>query len=334
MPERRFYPYPFARDILTLSFDAIVVDGVDIPLNEVVDPETLRVGLAERPPQTNLKIGVSVTCQPDGLADILGPGEDPETVAAIAICSGIPSVRERAFHPCTPGGHGRWVALLTIPASDVYGQISLRPAILRTVDGNAGTGTSWRKGEQIADGPAAVIELDAKPFMPGNSLDNEWKDFGADTSPPELRSRKDLAWFLDLSNEDKPKLMLNEGISGLKKALESPAKVGKPARVRDTVAHAILQPVLLLLAHEALRTVSEGTEVEESGWRGELLCLLGKQTSGMTAQVQAEQWLRDWHNGLHVELALSLQTAVQRHLDFGEGLEKLLKSVAGDDSDV
>jgi hypothetical protein len=334
MPERRFYPYPFAHDFLTMQFDELLVDGVDIPLNEVVDREALHVGLAERVPQTNLNIGLSVSCQLDGLTDVLGPGEDPEAVAAVAICSGTPSVRERSLHLCAPDGTGHWRVSVTIAASDAYGRISLRPTILRTVDGDSEQGTSWRKGEQIADGPAAVIELDAKPFIPGNSLDNEWKDFGAEDSPPELRSRKDLAWFLDLSNEDKPKLILNEAVPGLKKALESPARVGKPARVRDAVAHSILQPVLILLAHEALRTLATGPELEDSGWRGELLCLLGKQGRGMSARAQAEKWLGDWEGALHTELELSLQTAVQRHLDFGDGLEKLLKSVAGEESDV
>jgi hypothetical protein len=310
------------------------VDGSNIPVAEVVDRETLHVGLVERVPQTSLKIGVSVSCQPDGLADVIGPDEDPVAVTSVAICTAILSARARTLHHCISDGNGRWTAMITIPASEACGRILLRPSILRRINGDANNGKAWRKGEQIADGPAAVIELDSRPFLPGNSLDNEWKDFGAESSPNELRSRKDLAWFLDLSNEDKPKLILNEGISGFKKALESPARVGKPARVRDTVAHSVLQPVLILLAHEAIRATPEDTELEDSGWRGELLCLLGKQSPGMTALAQAQQWLTDWRKGLHTELALSLQTAIQRHLDFGEGLEKLLKSIAGDDSDV
>ena len=335
VPEHRFHPYAFSGDALALQVESVVLDGDALELGLIYSPETLRVGLAERPIDRELRLGIVISDEADELAAVVQPHENPEDALSIAARLFIPSTRVRRLITCTRSIDGRWRGEVVIASTDIARRIELAPKAIRKADGSPSSGRASRRGEQVAGGELVVVELERSPPLPGNAMDAEWRDFGAVDSAEELRVRKDLSWFIDLSRPESPKLLLNSGIAGLRQALEAPAVSGPAAKVRDAIIASILQPVLALLGVEAIASsarvpAQHGEQDVLDGWRRDLLITLAHSCGDTTEELQLERWVAAWRAEKRTEVMVGLQTAVQRHLSLEASLRGLVLTVGGD----
>jgi hypothetical protein len=331
MPERRFYPYAFASDSLALHVEEILIDSSTVNLEEVYDRESAQIGIVPRVVSKELRLRLVVADQTNELADVLQEGETVDSALAVGVRLAVRATRVRRFIPFVHGDDGRWRAEMIIPAAELADRLTLSPAAIRLLEHGNSNGRASHRSEQVADGKPVVVELDKRPIVPGNALDAEWCNFGADESPPELRRRSDLAWFLDFTKPDRPKLFLNDGLYGFRQALEAPALRGLPAALRDALIGSVLQPVLVVLALEALAVlegVSKDSDGEEdndpAGWQQDVLVTLARNAGEATADLQVERWRDAWRNGNRAEVTVGLQTAVQRHLGSGQMMTGLL----------
>ena len=332
MPEQ-FYPYEFADGALALALEALAIDGGQVTLSEVFDADSRSVGLSGRSVQQDLSLQVSVTGSSALLAAVVPTGTEPEAALTVGARVVVQATRFRRLVICEADGNGRWVAKIDVAAASVADRMTITPVAVRRADCEPVAGLAYRKGEEVADGKALVVELERRPAVPGNALDTEWKDFGAADSPDKLRERKDLAWFLDLSDVDHPRLLLNQGIKDFQEILEVPGAIGRKARARDVLIQSMLQPAITLLAAEAARGMFGSDEPDDEGWQARLLGALASHADGMTADLTRDAWRAMWADQRFPEFALDIETAVQRHLRVGDGVRALISELGGEDSE-
>lgn len=325
MTEKRFYPYKFAVDALAIHLDALTLDGHMVSLDEVYNAESAHVGLASRALGSLLKLTISVTDDSDELPSVVSGGASDGDVG-IVLRSLDESTRLRRVDSCTRGSDGSWRADIEIPTASVGDRLEIQPIAVRLTD-RVSIGFAMRRGEMVADGVPLVIEFEQRPSLPGNAMDAEWVDFGSSSSSEELQERKDLAWAVDLTDSERPKLRLNAGLAGFRQVLEIPATSGRAARVRNSLTASVLQPVLLTLAIEAIAAHS-GSEsaADMRGWRKDLLDTLAKHSGSRTEELEIARWVELWKSGNRAVLHFALATAVQRHLKVGESVGGLVRA--------
>ena len=163
--------------------------------------------------------------------------------------------------------------------------------------------------------------------MPGGLFKGEWRDFSDEASG--LKPYESCTSFLDLSDPDRPRLLLNECIDGLKQALKSEARRGAPARVRDQLIDSIVSPVIQTLAVAAL-TKAASDEEESSSMGG------GRSPRVPRAAVLRRHrgppdpwWVELWRSGDVPEVLTEMAPLIQLHLDSGGSATKLVKEAGG-----
>jgi hypothetical protein len=128
-------------------------------------------------------------------------------------------------------------------------------------------------GSVIATGASLTLFVDVQPRTTLQStVPMFWEDF-ANSEHPWRRGHADDVFHLEPFGE--PRLYLNSRYTQLREVLDSDAKRGPEAHLRDMAAALIALPVLLQLATSALmsleREEDSGAVVAPGGWKSDLL---------------------------------------------------------------
>lgn len=171
---------------------------------------------------------------------------------------------------------GRWTGHAVVQRHDVRGMLTLRPQLVRTTgiptDGDLPFAT--RAGSVIAVGDDTTIYIDVVPVRALEStIRMAWEDF-ANSDHAWRREHPDDVFHLEPLVAE-PRLYLNSRYTHLREIMESDAKRGALAVLRDTTAAMIAQPALLQMATVAVASLAideDGQSVSTPpGWRADLL---------------------------------------------------------------
>ena len=339
MPAYTFMPYRYASsdkgaDCLELSCKGVSLDGQ--PFSAGISDGS--VDVSEAGPWTSMQLDLSVTLADDveaGLArldECLQASEAWSTELDLLVTARDSFGRSRTSVQLERAGgaeSGAWRGALTFERRKVSGPINLTAFAVRRADSAVqGRGLAQLKGERIAGSAQLTVHLVDRPSMPGGLFNGEWRDFSDEASG--LKPYESCTSFLDLSDPDRPRLLLNECIDGLKQALKSEARRGAPARVRDQLIDSIVSPVIQTLAVAALtKAASDEEESELDGWRKGVLECLAQQSSTGTAGPLIRRWVELWRSGDVPEVLTEMAPLIQLHLDSGRSATWLVKEAGG-----
>jgi hypothetical protein len=325
MPDATFLPYKTAPDSLAVNIVGVSIDGESRDIGEIVDHSAYQIQLSgvDNWVRTNLEIEVS---DPNAeLPPVLSHEESVDDAIDVYVTLKGGKGRARSGLKLTPSGKSAWSGNIQIVRDNELGSLDLEAVAVRRTRGEPEIGLASWVGERVAWSKRWMTYIDDKPLMPGGAISGEWRDFENDDSE-ELRQRSDCAWYLNLSDPDKPKLYLNEGIDRLKGALEAPAVRGRPAAVRDVIAQSILQSALIALCVEAISGADEPQVEDLDGWRKSLLVAMGKLAdASQSPELVVEGWLEAWQQDSKNVIA-GITTAVQRHLEMPATATRLVRA--------
>ncbi len=253
MSRAAFFPYPFADGALQLTCE---LEGEYLELGE-----TGRI-LAEAVPETDsvavtLRVDLAESTLEQVLPDLeLGA---PPVVVVVAARS-ISARRREVLRLAADDGH--WSGSLNWPKQDLFGEITLEPALIRTEAGTDGS-FATHCGALLASGDAVTLELDEPPVPPGGFLDIRFENF-KESGNFKRSARPDLLYMLDTDRET-PILWLNEGISHFKAVMLAKGPRGGNLRVRDAMFDTIVSQVWTSLASLAFcRLAVDARSLEEN----------------------------------------------------------------------
>lgn len=326
MPERVFLPYKYAEGALELSVRSLLLDGRQIEPGEFVDGDHTTIALAGQGDWIEASLEIEAEDPNRELESLLLEEESLSTAIDVYALLRDSESRKREGLRLELAGDARWRGNLLLRRSEHRGALDLTLMAVLRVDRRSEVRVATRRSERIAGSEVWKLYLDDKPWMPGGAIEGEWRHFPSDQLEP-LRERGDCAWYLDLSNSDRPRLFLNEAIEGLKAALGNPQRIGRSARVREAIAHSVLQPVLLGMAIEAL-IGAPGTRFDElGGWRRDLLLSLARQMENGTEERVIERWLARWKDDGRALVTADLSAAIQRHVGMPDAARQLIKTL-------
>ncbi len=328
MPEQTFLPYRAADSALETVIDTLMLDGDLVAVDEYADLARHQILLSASGNWRTASLRLTVKDPNESLESVVHDGEDPRSVLRLLAVSRGGDGRIRCGVELEPQGPG-WIGEVVVERPDHRGVVHLECVAVRRLETEPRSGLAARFGEKVAWAPRWSIYLDDRAAIPGGAIEGEWKDFSSGDAPAALRQRQDCLWHLDLGNSEKPRLYLNEGVEGFRRALEAPQRTGRAARIRDSLAHSVLQPVLTSMAVTAI-TSAESTEFEDlEGWRQDLLRSLGRSSEHKTEEQQVEEWLEAWRAKDAAGVMGELATAVQKHLKVGRAASYLVKELEG-----
>lgn len=321
-----FYPYKYAGQALEISEIDIDIDGEACAGNNFVDQEHRSIVLTSFEKKwEELKIRVKIT-DPNLQLDAVLPSAVNKKIVKVWLVARNKSTRLRSSVLLQSSADG-WVGELKLRREDYARTTELECFATLSTDIELIDGFANKSNERIADAESWKLYVDILPAMPGGALNSEWVNFDKSQNS-ELSKRNDCVWFLDLSDSESPRLLLNEAVPKLRQTLEVESKTSKPARVRDALIHSILQGVINELAIFALAD-ADGSTLDELGeWQKKLLSGLARRDDSGSEAIVAERWIRSWKSSTDVGRILTeITTSVQRHLNVRHSSEYLARSV-------
>lgn len=325
MPDKEFFPYAFARDGLSLGVESFALDADDE--TDRVDNSNRRISLVNLEAWRTATAKVRVEDPANSLAAVLLEGESASGATTVRVVWKCVGGRSRGSRTLTADGSA-WTGELGFDRADCRGAIEMVAIATRSTDAPASPGRASRANERIAESLPFMLIIDDHDALPGGSLANEWRDF-AESGVDILVRKQDCIFHLDLANEDRPRLLLNEGVKGLRQAMEIVHNVGRGARVRNAILAGILQPVLVELAVAALEHGVAGEANAVDGWRkGVLMALAARMMSGSPDGI-VSGWLDSWRDGGRAPVLGDLTTASQRHVGLERSAVYLIDQIGG-----
>jgi hypothetical protein len=221
---------------------------------------------------------LSVSLRVDELAQILPATSDLQVDAALFVLVTCPATKfrhgVRLATPTTDGDSTRWKGYLTITREDVRGAVSLKPQLVRltsiplTEEIPFGT----QAGTLIGAGPAVQLYVDLTPRLLHSTVITTWDDFG---NSNDIWRREHPEDIYHLEPFGEPRLYLNSRYTQLRAILDSAARRGPEAALRDLIAAMIAQTVHAQLLTTALMSLEidedSGSVTVPAGWRADLL---------------------------------------------------------------
>ena len=212
------------------------------------------------------------------LSRILPPTSSVENDARMVVLLTCTSTKFRHGVRLKHANGGRWSAVATIQREDVKGAVLLRPQLIRVtgIPASEELPFATSAGTTIAVGEPIYLHVDPQPSGGGilqSTVVISWEDF----------SNSDNAWRREHADDvfhlepflGEPRLYLNSRYAQLRDVMESTAKRGWEAVLRDMTAAMIAQPALFQLATVAISGLEldqdSGTVEAPSGWKHDLL---------------------------------------------------------------
>jgi len=323
------FPYKYSEDALEINIDEIKIDGELIDSSNVIDIDQNTVTLSGLEGEWD-KAGITVSVKdPNHQLETYVPDKSLTDSIELYLVVRNKFTRKRSSVELSKNTNGVWLGQFNLLKDELFKSTDVQCFAVLADDIQPEQGYTKRKSERIAASEQWKIYTDILPPMPGGALNSEWRDFSKDEKE-ELRNRDDCVWYLDLTDPESPRLLLNECVPSLRSALEVSQKTGRPARVRDALIHSILQSVLIELAVFVLGGARDMDLDDLPDWQQKLLTSLARRNDSSTVEVKAEEWIRVWGatNGSDHWLVLrDVTTAVQRHLNLYHSSEHLVKSV-------
>lgn len=210
------------------------------------------------------------------LARVLPSTSDVATDAALVVSITCQATKYRHGVRLARTKAGHWSGHATLQRSDVSGVVALVPRLVRVtgIPASEDLPVATRVGSVLATGDSVALYVDVPPSAVLHStVMTAWEDF-ADSDHAWRREHSDDVFHLEPYGAV-PRLYLNSHYAQLRQLLESEAKRGPEASLRDLTAAMIAQPALLQLATVALTSLEpdedSGAVQSPSGWRGDLL---------------------------------------------------------------
>ena len=326
MPDAVFLPYRFAEEALDLHLLELRVDGNAADPDEYVDRDAHQINLAGLEAWQEASFSIQVKDASRQVEAMLVDGEDPELEAQVILLLRNPRSRLRKAIPLELKNDNCYEGSFSLARADWVGSVAVEAVAVRATSRDEKFGFATRAGQRIAGSCKWSLYIDDRPIMPGGAIDGQWRDFANDDNP-ELRSRSECGWYLDLTDHERPTLFLNEGVAGLRRILEVTAIKGRSAYLRDVSSHSILSPALLEMAVFAVNSSRGGGLSELADWRRGLLVALAKLCDGKSEEAKIESWLAANDPDAIRSVLCDLTTAVQRYLGTFGKIEKLLRSL-------
>jgi len=327
MPEKTFLPYFYADEALEFSITEVKLDDTVVDTAGLVNYENCSINLSGDDSWSRAEISLTISDVNQQLASALTEKENPDSNIQILLATKASKSRSRSGIVLTSSAQNQWIGILNVRKIDVSTLARIQAIAVRAADTeNTESGKASLRNERIGGSSIWTVYVDEKPPMPGAAIDNEWRNFATDPSST-LNERKDCVWYLDLSNDENPRLFLNEAINDLKRLMTSEAKHGRSAAARDALATSILQPVLITLATQVIGCQKYGSFDDLDGWQRKFLFSMAQNTSGDRSEEQTiDNWLNDWKANEPSKVLNDLQATVQRHLALASAAERLVNA--------
>jgi hypothetical protein len=147
---------------------------------------------------------------------------------------------------------------LELDCSEYTGRFDLTVFIVRDKAGPAIDGYAHLAGSVLAEAPLAVLWFDEPPTPTGTGIETRWVDFRDDDGLPD-------GSLFALRLEERPVILLNNGIPAAYAVLSSKGTHGAAARIRDAIFAQIVHQVWSsLLGHCFLDVLRVGPEDPET----------------------------------------------------------------------
>jgi len=213
------------------------------------------------------------------LQRILPPTSSVDTDTAMVILMTCASTKFRHGVRLKHAGEGTWSGTAAIQRDDVKGIVTLRPQLVRATGILAVEDLPFATtaGALVAVGEPISLYVDVEPTSGRALLQSTvviaWEDF-ANSDHAWRREHPDDVFHLEPFGSA-PHLFLNSRYAQLREIMESDAKRGPEAVLRDMAATLIAQPALMQLATAAISGLGfdddSGSVDVPTGWRADLL---------------------------------------------------------------
>ncbi|MGD8862186.1 MAG: hypothetical protein PVI30_19395 [Myxococcales bacterium] len=326
----RFMPFVFARGGLSLSLlEARLDDGEALAL----EPEALQRGEIhlEDSRFERLQLHLRLAWGADLLGRVLPEGErdEPPVRAVLVLREPRTRMRRSVDVPLTPLDARRpgVVTTVTVERDELAGPLTLTPALVRAAAGSAPAGFARGVGAHLASGRSLTVHPYAPRQRSGEFLDVQYRSFGQD---PQLGTQPHRVHFLDLAG-DHPVLFINSDHREVADALDARGQSGIRARLREVFYDSVALGVWSQLFMEAVEGLSEDGESRRPWQRGVLAELLPQMFPHLRRhgeRVDELLAIRDSDHALS-QLAALIDQALQRRLDLGRHMQKLVHEAVG-----
>lgn len=287
------YPYEVSERLelrLTDFDDPVTGDAVSVRLlgSALPNEDSSATGMTPAydathgSPWRKLTFRLDVTLSAEELKRILPPTSDVGSDTSMLVQITCPSTRYRHGVRLRHSGSGQWSGHATVQRDDVRGSLTLRPQLVRvsSIPEVNDFPYATREGALVASGESVALYVDSLPPSLasgiGASLVMVWEDF-SNSEDPWRREHSDDVYHLEPFGSE-PRLLLNSRYGQLREVLESTAKRGREAALRDIFGVLVAQPVWLQLCMTALTALEvdddSGSVSTPSGWRGDLIAMI------------------------------------------------------------
>lgn len=327
MPEKTFYPWSLDEQALDLSIvpQAADIEGLDV--YDYVDLEHQSVNLVGVSGWRTISFVCTINDSNEYLSEVFADVDSvSDCLSLFVVCRSV-TTRRRLAIPLQALDNGTWEGVFDLNRDEWAGGLLMVPFAV-SAKNSVGPEISMgnQRGRILASGATWAIYLDKKIVMPGGAIDGKWVSF-SQHSNPQIAKSADSGWFLDLSDMDSPRLLLNEDVEGFKNALNVTATHGKNASIRNMVSQAFMQQVVTELAMFSIDTL-KGVALEESdGWRKDVLMTLAKRLEGESPRHVVNRWMEASDSEKRVESRAEVSIAIQRYLSTWSQTRKAIRTV-------
>lgn len=324
-------PYAFGREVLSFRVSGISIDGnplVQDKVTEVVDMEHQEIDLLEQREEewTVIQIDLKAEEPGDAVAELLAGDEGLGSAAKLLVLAKCPETKRRWVQPLEGPD---WKVEFVLDRATVSHSLDFKLELVRTCQAvKPMPGRAAHQGDRLASSLSWKVYLDDKDDPIGGAFPCEWKRFEDEEGLKELNHR---LWHLDLSDEDKPKIYLNESAPGVgedfKEVFEEQRARGgstAKAKARDLVHASILSPLIVELFVLALASAEDVEEL--TGWRSKIVEELAKKMYPHCDKDAAKKKAWDaWHESKnHAEVLQRLGGDIQDKIGFSGSMKRLL----------
>lgn len=223
---------------------------------------------------SKLTFKLTATLPTDDIAKIVPDTSDLSADTSLIVLLTCPSTKLRHGICLNHAERGLWTGYGVVQREDVRSIVWLRPQLLRVtgIPTDEALPYATKAGSMIAFGEGVPVYIDPTPRLLNSTVVTMWEDF-ANSDDVWRREHPDDVFHLEPFVD--PRLYLNSRYSQLREVLESSAKRGPDAALRDLTATLIAQPVLTQLATASLAALEPDEDSNSvsvpNGWRGDLV---------------------------------------------------------------